>query len=148
MRVNVFIVGTFLLLGNITLNAQLLIHESVTVTEESSRSTHLRDDLKRALMERGFDSDAASAAVEHSIEDDDALVLLKMQNYLNVMEGIDYEMLINEIIIELLFGNVVDLSSYDTLVALTQRLQGANLDTQCLNRLSAVARSNQYLKMT
>ncbi len=152
MKVKVFIFGTLFLIGNITLNAQLLVREGIVTTEESTLFAHInaniRDDLKTRLTQRGIEDETADTMVEHSFKEGDVVTMLKMQNYLDVMESIDYEMLINEIIIELLFGNAVDLSSYDTLVSLTQRLHGMHLDTATLEKLARVASFNQRLKMT
>ncbi len=152
MRVKVFIFGTLFLIGNITLNAQLLVREGIVTTEESSTcspiSYKIRDDLETRLTERGIDNDVAHEMVERSLKENDLLTMLKMQNYLNVIESIDFEMLINEIIIELLFGNAIDFSSYDTLVSLTQRLHGMHINAALLEKLAQVASMNQSLKMT
>ncbi len=152
MRVKVFIFGTLFLIGNITLNAHLLVREGVVIAEESSTLSHaghnVRDDLEMRLVQRGMENEAAHDIVERSFKENDLVTMLKMQNYLNIIESIDYEMLINEIIIELLFGNAVDLSSYDTLVSLTQRLQGIHLDTALFEKLARVASMNQNLQTT
>ncbi|RUM65125.1 MAG: hypothetical protein DSZ03_03235 [Sulfurimonas sp.] len=152
MRVKVFIFGTLFFIGNITLNAQLLVREGGIATEESGTFSqvghNVRGDLKTLLVQRGIDHDVAHEMVECSFKESNLVTMLKMQNYLNVIEGIDYEMLINEIIIELLFGNSIDFSSYDTLVSLTQRLYGMHLNTALLERLVQTASANQAFKTT
>ncbi len=150
MRVKVFIFGTLFLIGNITLNAQLLVREGSVAAEESTAGfligCNVQDDLKTRLKERGIEDMTAQHMVERSFNENNVITMLKMQNYLNVMERVDYEMLINEIIIELLFGTAVDFSSYDTLVSLTQRLHGVHLNTTLLEKLVEVASMNQKIK--
>ncbi len=152
MRVKVFIFGTLFLIGNITLNAQLLVREGMVSVEEIATLSHgsstVRDDLEAGLTQRGIDNNVAHDIVEDFLKENDVVAMLKMQNYLNVIKQVDYEMLINEIIIELLFGNAVDFSSYDTLVALTQRLYGVHLDAALLEQLIQVASVNQSLEVT
>ncbi len=151
MKAKVFIFGTLFLIGNITLSAEKVVREGINFNEESSKpriGQGVRGELENILSERGLENSTASSLTQQAFEDNDFLTMIKMQNYLNAVEGVEYDVLLDQIATQLLFKKKIDFSSYDTLVSITQSLYKSHINSELLDRLSHVALINQSLKIT
>ncbi len=149
MKAKVFIFGTLFLIGNITLSAEQVVREGINLSGESSKSRigqGIRGELEKILSERGLENATASSLTQQAFEDNDFLTMIQMQNYLNAVESVEYDALLNQIATQLLFEKKIDFSSYDTLVSITQSLHKSRINPELLDRLSHVALINQSLK--
>jgi hypothetical protein len=149
MNAKILIFGTLFLLGNITLTAQELNRKGLSFSEKNIQTTTrkgVRDELEERLVKRGIDDDAAKDLADNSLEDNEILASIKINNYLSAIE-VEYDDLMNQLALRALFNKKIDFENYDTLVGITHDIHNKHLDKTTLEKLSQIATINKNLKI-
>lgn len=148
MKVKVFVFGTLFLIGNITLSAHQVVSEGFSFSTENAQKRlrqGVRADLEDILRERGLEEEAISALMKNFLKEKTSLSMIKVEHYLETLEGVAYNALLQQMATRLLFGKSIDLNSYETLVAMSQTLLNGRMQPHMYEKLSHVASRNQSL---
>lgn len=98
------------------------------------------------LYNRGLDKDAAIQKVSNSLKGEDFENDLMIQNILSTLDDIKYENIVAYIADSALKSKEVDLSSYDTIIGIVQKISKMSLDKLTLKKIEKVSLENQKIK--
>ena len=98
------------------------------------------------LYNRGLDKDMAIEKVSNSLKGEDFENDLMIQNILSTLDGIKYENIVAHIAGSALRSKEVDLSSYDTIIGMVQKISKFSLDKLTLERVEKLSLENKKIK--
>ena len=106
----------------------------------------LADAVTEHLHARGLDKDVASEKAFNSLKDDPASTDLMAKNILNHFGEMKRKDLIEYISNNALYNRSVDLSQYDHLIALIQKINGFKLDKEALEKVEKISFENKNIR--
>lgn len=99
------------------------------------------------LYQKGLDRDVAHEKVSQFVIGGDFENDLMAQNILNNFDTLKYDNLISYIAETTLYSKKVDLSSYETLIGVFQKLDKVILDKQTLAKIEKVSLENEKIRL-
>ncbi|MEA3372002.1 MAG: hypothetical protein U9Q40_11770 [Campylobacterota bacterium] len=99
------------------------------------------------LYKRGLDKDVAVKKVSQFFIGEDFENDLMVQNILNNFEMLSRDKLISYLADSVLYSKRVDLSSYESVVAIFQSLDGVNLNLKTLRMIEKVTLENEKIRL-
>ena len=106
----------------------------------------LADAVTEHLHARGLDKDVASEKAFNSLKDDPASTDLMAKNILNHFGEIKRKDLIDYISNNALYNRSIDLSKYDHLIALIQKINGFKSDKETLEKVEKISFENKNIR--
>ena len=143
MNNKIFIITVFI--SNIAFGAVIALPKTLnTITAQTSNQI-ARKSVKR-LSERGLDDGVATQKVHASLENDMQTNEIMVQNILTSVTALNENDIISFIANASLHNNKVDLSSYETLIALVQHKSHTLLNSSLRLELEKVSDANERVK--
>lgn len=143
MNNKIFIITVFI--SNIAFGAVIALPKTLnTITAQTSNQI-ARKSVKR-LSERGLDDGVATQKVHASLENDMQTNEIMVQNILTSVTALHENDIISFIANASLHNNKVDLSSYETLIALVQHKSHTLLNSSLRLELEKVSDANERVK--
>ena len=106
----------------------------------------LADAVTEHLHARGLDKDVASEKAFNSLKDDPASTDLMAKNILNHFGEMKRKDLIDYISNNALYNRSIDLSKYDHLIALIQKINGFKSDKETLEKVEKISFENKNIR--
>ena len=106
----------------------------------------LADAVTEHLHARGLDKDVASEKAFNSLKDDPRSTDLMAKNILNHFSEMKRKDLIEYISNNALYNRSVDLSKYDHLIALIQKINGFKSDKETLEKVEKISFENKNIR--
>ena len=122
------------------------IRNNTEIKAQKDDTKTLADAISEHLHARGLDKDVASKKVLNSLKDDPRLTDLMAKNILNHFGEMKRKDLIEYISNNALYNRSVDLSKYDHLIALIQKINGFKLDKESLEKVEKISFENKNIK--
>ncbi len=101
--------------------------------------------VSQHLYKRGLDKEIAQKKVSNFLVGEDFENELMLQNILSNFDMLQYESVIEYIASSALYSKEVDLSSYDTIIGMVQKIN-SNLDELTLQKIEKVSLENKKIK--
>jgi len=98
------------------------------------------------LYKRGLDKKVAQKKVSDFLVGEDFENDLMIHNILSSFDNIEYENIVEYIANSALYSKEVDLSSYDTIIGMVQKIKNTNLDELTLQKIEKVSLQNAKIK--
>ena len=106
----------------------------------------LADAVTEHLHARGLDKDVASEKAFNSLKDDPASTDLMAKNILNHFGEMKRKDLIDYISNNALYNRSIDISIYDHLIALIQKINGFKSDKETLEKVEKISFENKNIR--
>jgi len=103
--------------------------------------------ISKHLYEKGLNKDVAQEKVSKFVIGGDFENDLMAQNILNNFDTVKYDNLVSYIAEATLYSKKVDLSSYETLIGVFQKLDKVILDKQTLAKIEKVSLENEKIRL-
>ncbi len=101
--------------------------------------------VSQHLYKRGLDKEIAQKKVSNFLVGEDFENELMLQNILSNLDMLEYESVVEYIASSALYSKEVDLSSYDTIIGMVQKIN-SNLDELTLQKIEKVSLENKKIK--
>jgi len=98
------------------------------------------------LYKRGLDKEIAQKKVSNFLIGEDFENDLMIHNILSNLDMLDYNSVVEHIASSALYSKEVDLSSYDTIIGMVQKIKNTNLDELTLEKIERVSLGNKKIK--
>jgi len=98
------------------------------------------------LYKRGLDKDVAIQKVSDFLVGKDFENDLMIQNILSNFDKIEHDNVVEYIANSALYSKEVDLSSYDTLIGMVQKIENKSLDALILKKIEKISLENKKIK--
>ena len=98
------------------------------------------------LYKRGLDKEIAQKKVSNFLIGEDFENDLMIHNILSNFDMLDYDSVVEYIASSALYSKEVDLSSYDTIIGMVQKIKNTNLDELTLEKIEKVSLQNKKIK--
>ncbi len=98
------------------------------------------------LYKRGLDKEIAQKKVSNFLIGEDFENDLMIHNILSNLDMLDYNSVVEYIASSALYSKEVDLSSYDTIIGMVQKIKNTNLDELTLEKIERVSLGNKKIK--
>ena len=98
------------------------------------------------LYKRGLDKEIAQKKVSNFLIGEDFENDLMIHNILSNLDMLDYNSVVEYIASSALYSKEVDLSSYDTIIGMVQKIKNTNLDELTLEKIEKVSLENKKIK--
>ena len=98
------------------------------------------------LFKRGLDEEVAQKKVSDFLVGEDFENDLMIHNILSSFDNIEYENIVEYIANSALYSKEIDLSSYDTIIGMIQKINNTNLDELTLQKIEKVSLQNKKIK--
>ena len=138
MKVRVMFFATFLVFNNVGIaNQEVPIQKTsyIIVKANKREQKNIQEDLINNLIDRGIENDAAYSLVE-----DKTKILNKTISHLEILlKDHSYDEIIDVLATRILYKRSIDLSSKNTLIAVSQTIKGFNIPTEISEKNSKVA---------
>lgn len=99
------------------------------------------------LYKRGLDKEVAQQKSEECLDGDDFTNSLLIHNIVAKLDKISYDDVIDYIATAALFNKRVDLSSYETLVAMMHKKIHCTLEKDMLDKIGKLSEENKQIKL-
>jgi len=101
--------------------------------------------VSQHLYKRGLDKEIAQKKVSNFLIGEDFENDLMIQNILSNLSMLEYDRIIEYIASSALYSQEVDLSSYETIIGMVQKIN-SNLDKSTLKKIEKVSLENKKIK--
>jgi len=98
------------------------------------------------LFKRGLEEEIAQKKVSDFLVGEDFENDLMIHNILSAFDSIEYDNVLDYIANSTLYSKEVDLSSYETIVGMVQKIDGVSLDKLTLEKIEKVSLENKMIK--
>ena len=143
MSNKILIITVFI--SNIAFGAVIALPNTLKTVTAKTVSRLTQKSVKQ-LYERGLDTDVATQKVQATLENDMQTNEIMVQNILTSVSELHEHDIINFIADAALHNNKIDLSSYETLIALVQHKSHTLLNTSLRLELEKVSDANERVK--
>lgn len=143
MNNKIFIITVFI--SNIAFGAVIALPNTLkTVTAKTTNRVAQKS--AEELHNRGLDSNVATKKVQASLQNDMQTNEIMIQNILTSLSALNEKDIVSFIANASLHNNKVDLSSYETLIALVQHKSHTLLNTSLRLELEKLSDANERIK--
>ncbi len=122
--------------------AQVIPTQTILTQATKLQNNSLSSMAITQLQNRGLDTDVATSKVNKSLSQDALVIDLMTQNLVSVVDEVSLEDVVSYISEAALFDRSIDLSTYSSLVSITQKKMGASLSDETLSVLAKVSFQN------
>ena len=102
--------------------------------------------VSQHLYKRGLDKEIAQKKVSNFLIGEDFENDLMIHNILSNLDMLEYDSVVEYIASATLYSKEVDLSSYDTVIGMVQKIKNTNLDKLTLQNIEKVSLQNKKIK--
>lgn len=135
------------LISNIAFGAVITIPHTLNTTN-TKETQNLACKSAQKLYDRGLEHNIAMSKVQNSLQDNMNTNEIMAQNILASLKGVKEADIVSFIAQESLKNQKVDLSSYETLIALAQQSSRLLLDKELLTKIEKLSLLNEQVKKT